>query len=38
MPHNLSDVTNIFKETKLFDAIDDELALKGMKVIYDINR
>ncbi|MBR6199070.1 MAG: type III pantothenate kinase [Spirochaetales bacterium] len=31
-------VTNIFKETKLFDAIDDELALKGMKVIYDINR
>ena len=31
-------VTNICKETKLFDAIDDELALKGMKVIFDINR
>ena len=31
-------VTNIFKETKLFDTIDDELALKGMKVIFDINR
>lgn len=31
-------VTNIFKETGLFDMIDDELALKGMKVIYDINR